>query len=406
VAYIVEHSGAEVVLVDADLRGMLDGLSARHRLVLGEESDQTLMRSGAEPLAWEPDEEATATINYTSGTTARPKGVELTHRNLWINAMLLGLHLGVSEQDVYLHTLPLFHVNGWGMPYILTGVGGLHVMLQQVDGRVILERVDRHGVTLLCGAPTVAARIIEAATAWDGPAPGAGRVRMVVAGAPPPPPLIGRLESRLGWEFIQIYGLTETSPLLTVNRCPTRGDAPGEERVGRLRRAGAPALGVNLRIDDQGEVLARGSVVLQGYWNQPEASLEAIRDGWFHTGDGGRIDAEGFLHITDRKKDIIISGGENIASLEVESVLSGHPAVAEVAVIGVPHEEWGETVKALVVLSPGIDATEMELIEHCRARLAHFKCPTSVEFRAELPRTATGKLQKFRLRAPYWASNG
>ena len=283
-------------------------------------------------------------------------------------------------------------------------MGGRHIVLRKVDGAEILRRVDAHGVTLMCGAPAVVAAVLDAAATWDGPIPGRGRVRIVVAGAPPPTRTIERIETELGWEFIQIYGLTETSPLLTINRAPRRVRRPRRrrERARKLGRAGAPALGVRLRIDEQGEVLARSNVVLEGYWEQPEATADAIVDGWFHTGDGGTIDDDGYLTISDRKKDVIISGGENVSSIEVEDALCSHPAVAEAAVIGVPDEKWGETVKALVVLAPGRTATEADLIEHCRGSLAHYKCPTSVEFRDELARTATGKLQKFKLRAPYW----
>jgi acyl-CoA synthetase (AMP-forming)/AMP-acid ligase II len=226
---------------------------------------------------------------------------------------------------------------------------------------------------------------------------------MVVAGAPPPTRTIERVETELGWEFIQIYGLTETAPLLTMNRSRAEYDdlSPGE-RAQRLGRAGAPTLGVQLRVDEQGEVLAAGNVIMDGYWIQPDETGKAIPDGWFHTGDGGTVDDENYLSISDRKKDVIISGGENVSSIEVEDCLFSHPAVAEVAVIGVPDEKWGETVKALVVLAPGADAGEADIIEHARAHLAHYKCPTSVEFRSELARTATGKLQKFKLRAPYW----
>jgi acyl-CoA synthetase (AMP-forming)/AMP-acid ligase II len=226
---------------------------------------------------------------------------------------------------------------------------------------------------------------------------------MVVAGAPPPTRTIERMETELGWEFIQIYGLTETAPLLTMNRGRQEYDhLSPSERASRLSRAGAPAVGVRLRVDGSDEVLARSNVVLEGYWDQPEATAEAIRDGWFHTGDGGSLDEEHHLTISDRKKDVIISGGENVSSIEVEDVVFSHPAVAEVCVLGVPDEKWGETIKALVVLAPGATADEAELIAWCRERLAHFKCPTSVEFRDELARTATGKLQKFKLRAPFW----
>ena len=404
VRYIVEHSGASVLLVDPELDEALAGVECKHRFVLGAETDATLWPTDATvPEPWaDPDEEATATINYTSGTTARPKGVQLTHRTLWLNAAMFGWHSGVSDRDVYLHTLPMFHCNGWGMPFALTGMGAQQVVLRKVDGTEILRRVERHGVTLMCGAPAVVAAILDAAERWDGPTPGRDRTRMVVAGAPPPTRVIERMETELGWEFIQIYGLTETAPLLTMNRSRAEwDDLDAGERAGRLVRAGAPTLGVTLSTTDQGEVLARSNVVLEGYWEQPDATAEALEGGWFHTGDGGTFE-DGYLTISDRKKDVIIWGGENVSSIEVEDALHSHPAVAEVAVIGVPDEKWGETVKALVVLAPDASADERELIDHCRSRLAHYKCPTSVELRDELPRTATGKLQKFKLRAPYW----
>jgi fatty-acyl-CoA synthase len=403
VSYIVEHCGASVLLVDPELDESLASVTAEHRFVLGAESDEVLYEWDTEPAPWEPDEDATAFINYTSGTTARPKGVQLTHRNMWLNSTVFGWQAGVNDRDVYLHTLPMFHVNGWGMPFALAGMGATQVVLRKVDGAEILRRIERHGVTLLNGAPAVLNAILDAAATWDGEIPGRDRVRMVVAGAPPPTRTIERAMTELGWEFIQIYGLTETSPLLTMNRVRAEWDhlSPAE-KAAKLSRAGAPALGVRLRISDQGEVLARSNHVLEGYWEQPEATADAIVDGWFHTGDGGLIDDEGYLTISDRKKDVIISGGENVSSIEVEDTLFSHPAVAEVAVIGVPDEKWGETVKALVVLAPGREATERELIDYCRDRLAHYKCPTSVEFRTELARTATGKLQKFKLREPYW----
>jgi fatty-acyl-CoA synthase len=403
VAYIVEHSGARVLIVDPELAPALEGVQAEHRFVIGAESDEVLYRFGVEPAPWEADEDATASINYTSGTTARPKGVQLTHRNIWINAATFGWQIAVSDRDVYLHTLPQFHCNGWGMPYAVTGMGGRHVILRKVDGPEILRRVERHGVTLLCGAPAVVAAILEAAASWDGPVPGKGTTRMVVAGAPPPSRTIERMETELGWEFIQIYGLTETTPLLTMNRSRAEyDDLTPADRARRLVRTGAPALGVALCVDDEGEVLARSNVVMDGYWNQPEAPAAAIVDGWFHTGDGGGIDDESYLMISDRKKDVIISGGENVSSIEVEDVLFQHPDVAEVAVIGIPDEKWGELVTALVVLKPGSTATPDDLIAFCRERMAGFKCPKRIELRDELARTATGKLQKFKLREPFW----
>ncbi|HEV2638385.1 MAG TPA: AMP-binding protein [Actinocrinis sp.] len=407
IAYIVEQSGATALLIDPELAEPLAKVECARRFVLGADSDEELYQFGIEPRHYEIAESDTATINYTSGTTARPKGVQLTHRNLWLNATLMALHFGVSDRDVYLHTLPMFHANGWGMPFGVTGLGAQHIVLRKVDGAEILRRVERHGVTVMCGAPAVANAVLAAAAEWDGPIPGRDRVRIIVAGAPPPTATVARIEAELGWEFMQLYGLTETSPVATVNRTRAEWDGLGDlERAERLVRAGAPALGNEIRVDDQGEVLIRGNVVLEGYWTRPEATADALVDGWFHTGDGGTLGADGYLTISDRKKDVIITGGENVSSIEVEDALYRHPAVAEVAVIGVPDEKWGETIKALVVLNADHPATEAELIAHCKTHLAGFKAPTSVEFRGELLRTATGKLQKFRLREPYWQGRG
>ncbi len=414
VAYIVQHSGARVLLVDPEIDEALASVTAEHRFLLGEDSDLYAAApeaGGPEPRAWEPDENATACINYTSGTTARPKGVQITHRNIWVNAVTFGLHAGVTDRDVYLHTLPMFHANGWGMPFAMTGLGVKQVVLRKIDGAEILRRVRDHGVTVMCAAPAVAAAVLEAAQTWEGEIPGRDKVRIIMAGAPPPTKTVMRVEEELGWEFIQIYGLTETSPLLTINRHRAEwDDKSAEERAVLLTRAGAPALGVRLAVsepdeetgDPGGEVLARSNVVLEGYWEQEEESATALRGGWFHTGDGGEIGEDGYLTIKDRKKDVIITGGENVSSIEVEDVLFSHPAVAEVAVIGVPSEKWGETIKALVVLAEGEQVTEAELIAWCKQKAAGYKAPTSVEFREELARTATGKLQKFKLRAPYW----
>ncbi len=402
VAYIVEHSGAKVLFVDPELAESLEGIQAQgegHTFVIGD--DDELLGDG-EPQPWEPDENATATINYTSGTTARPKGVQLTHRNMWVDAVTFGWHMGVSDRDVYLHTLPMFHVNGWGMPFTMAGMGVPQVMLRKVDGQEILRRVERHGVTIMCAAPAVVASILEAAQTWEGEIPGRDRTRVVVAGAPPPTRTIQRVQDELGWEFIQIYGLTETSPLLTVNRARPEWDSlPPAERAANLGRAGTPAFGVRLRVDEEGEVLARSNVVLEGYWENPEETARVLDGGWFHTGDGGTL-TDGYLTISDRKKDVIITGGENVSSIEVEDAIFSHPDVAEVAVIGVPDEKWGETIKALVVKAEGSTLTEQDLIDYVKRKLARYKAPSSVEFRDVLARTATGKLQKFKLRQPYW----
>ena len=324
VDYIVEHSRASVLFVDPELEDALASVDCKHKFVLGQDDDD-LYLDGVDPEHWEPDEDATATINYTSGTTARPKGVQITHRNLWLNSSIFGWQAGVSDRDVYLHTLPMFHANGWGMGHAVTAMGAQHIVLRKVDGAEILRRVEHHGVTLMCGAPAVVAMVLDAAATWDGPIPGAGRTRIVVAGAPPPTRTIERVETELGWEFIQIYGLTETSPLLTMNRTRAEwDDLDPAARAQKLGRTGVPAVGVQLRIDGEGEVLARSNHVMAGYWDQPEATADAIVDDWFHTGDGGFLDDEGYLTISDRKKDVIISGGENVSSIEVEDRLFSH----------------------------------------------------------------------------------
>ena len=407
VRYIVEHSGSTVALIDPELDESLKELKVNHRFVLGTATDQQLfLRKNPAPRGQVTDENATVSINYTSGTTARPKGVQLTHRGCWLNAVTFGWHLGLSDRDVYLHTLPTFHCNGWGMPYAVTAIGARQVIIRKIDGEEILRRVDTHGVTLFNCAPAVIAAVLDAAVARrkrGENVPGAGRVRVVVAGAPPPSKAIERIEAELGWEFIQIYGLTETSPLLTINRAPQEWEGIDKsERARRLSRAGVPAVGVRMAVDENGEILTRTNNVFEGYWNQPEETAKALADGWFHTGDGGHTE-DAFVVIADRKKDVIITGGENVSSIEVEDCLYQHPAVAEAAVIGVPDEKWGETIKALVVLRPGTQASAADLIAFCRTRMAHYKCPTSIELREALARTATGKLQKFKLREPYWA---
>jgi len=411
VKYIVAHSGARILLVDPELADALADVECEHKMVIGADSDAVLMKSGVEPAPWEADEDATATINYTSGTTARPKGVQLTHRNLWLNATVFGWHMGVNDRDVYLHTLPQFHCNGWGMLYAVTGLGGRHVILRKVDGMEILRRVEQHGVTLMCGAPAVLNMVLDAASTWEAetgrPVPGRDRVRIVVAGAPPPTQTIERTETELGWEFVQIYGLTETTPVITMNRSREEFDdlSPADRAV-KLNRAGAPVVGCTMAVSHDGEILARGNMIMDGYWEQPDQTTAAIRDGFFHTGDGGSIDDDNYVTISDRKKDVIISGGENVSSIEVEDAIFQHPDVTEVAVIGIPDEKWGELVTALVVTAPGSELTEADVIAWTKTKLAGYKCPKKVEFREELARTATGKLQKFKLREPFWEGAG
>ena len=406
ISYIVEHSGARVLLIDPELEEALADVECEHKMIIGAESDAILMKFGVEPESWEPDEGATATINYTSGTTARPKGVQLTHRNVWINASTFGWHMQVSDRDVYLHTLPQFHCNGWGMLYAVSGMGGKHVIIRKIDGHEILRRIEEHGVTLICCAPAVLSAIIDAAAelAAEGkPIPGRDQVRIVVAGAPPPTTTIERTETDLGWEFVQIYGLTETAPLITINRNRAEFDnlSPTERAI-KLSRAGAPSIGTTMDVDEHGEIMARSNTIMEGYWQQPDQTAMAIRDGFFHTGDGGIVDDDNYIVISDRKKDVIISGGENVSSIEVEDTLFQHPEIIEVAVIGIPDEKWGELVTALVVTTPESTVTEAEVIAFCKERLAGYKCPKKIEFRDELARTATGKLQKFKLREPFW----
>ncbi len=401
IRYIVEHSGADVLLVDPERKDLLDTIKVRHPVVLGDDDGQ-IYAEGIEPVAWAGAENATATINYTSGTTARPKGVQMTHRNLWINATVFGWHAGVNDNDVYLHTLPMFHANGWGMPYTVTGMGGKQIVLRKVDGPEILRRIERYGVTFMCAAPAVVNAVLDAAPQWSGEIPGRGTVRIIVAGAPPATRTIERVRDELGWEFNQIYGLTETAPVLTVNRMRSEWtDLEPRQLARNLGRAGSPAIGVRLKIDESGEVLAQTNHNLLGYWNNPDETARVQEGNWFHTGDGGSI-VDGYLTISDRKKDVIITGGENVSSIEVEDAISLHPDVAEVAVIGIPDQTWGELVTAMVVRR-NEELTSEQVIDHCRQHLAGYKCPKRVEFTDVLPRTATGKVQKFRLREPFWA---
>jgi fatty-acyl-CoA synthase len=422
--YILNHAGVVAVLVDREYVAVVDEIRPRLRSV---RHWIAASYAGAPPAGWvdwnawiaaaapEPppplaiDENDLVSINYTSGTTARPKGVMMTHRNCYLNAYNLIAHLGIRHDDVELWTLPMFHCNGWGGVYALTAMAGTHVVLRAIDGRTIFELIEREGVTFACMAPAVLRAIL------DYPEAAKHRIRtrprFTVAGAPPPAAFIERLERELGWQFIEIYGLTETAPLLTVSQPDhyTRADD-----WARRSHAGVEGIGVEVQLlDDEGrpvprddasvgEICARSNVVFKGYWEQPDETARAIRDGWFHTGDLAVWDAVGNIHIVDRKKDVIISGGENISSSEIEDALYQHPAVLECAVIGVPHQKWGETPKALVVVRAGQTPSADELIAFCREHLAHFKCPTSVEFIPELPRTATGKLQKFKLREQYW----
>lgn len=423
--FILNHAGVRTVLVDWEYTEIVDGIrdqlpGVQDWIVASDGGRETPPGwtdwnewiSAAPDTAPDPleiDENDLVSINYTSGTTARPKGVMMTHRNCYINAYSLIAHLGVRHEDVELWTLPMFHCNGWGGVYALTGVAGTHVILRSIEAQRIYQLIADEGVTFACMAPAVLRTILdfEERDAFDIQT----RPRFTVAGAPPPAAFIQRLEEELGWDFMQIYGLTESSPVLTVS-LPDHNTDPHD--YARRSRAGVPAIGVELAVLDEagepvpmdnetvGEICARSNVIFKGYYEQPDQTDKAIRDGFFHTGDLGVWDETRSIHIVDREKDVIISGGENISSPEIEDALYQHPAVLECAVIGVPHEKWGETPKALVVLREGTESDESSLILFCRERLANFKCPTSIEFVPELPRTATGKLQKFKLREKYW----
>ena len=400
IEYIVKHSGAEVLLVEPELSPYLEHIDVPTYAVLGE-NDNLVFPLGRTPREWEPDELATVSINYTSGTTAKPKGVVLTHRSMSLAAAIQSNNHGIDENDVILHTLPLFHCNGWSIPYSITGNGAKHIILRKINGQDILRRVDEYGVTIMCGAPAVVNIILEAALRWEGPIPGNKKVRIVVAGAPPPVSMIERVKTVLGWEFIQTYGMTEM-PILSVNRAPDDWKSlSSSELARRLSRAGLPVLGTDIKVDDTGEILVRSNTEFISYWNQPDENLHSREEGWFRTGDGGFIDNDGYLNITDRKKDMIISGGENISPMEIESVLLDHPHIKEVAVVGLPDGKWGEAVMALIVVCGEEDITPEEVQTFARKHLAGYKVPRHIKFCDTLPRTATGKLKKAKIREVY-----
>ena len=421
--YITSHSGAKVLCVHPDYVETVEGVRDQLRgveqfVVLGDaggrkgwrEHDAEVAR--AEPSFKRVDvkEDDLLSLNYTSGTTAKAKGVMITHRNAWMNVMDTLVHFHLTVDDRYLWTLPMFHANGWTFVWIITAVGGKHICLPKVEPARVFDLIREENVGWLCAAPTVLISLAGASKEVRGEVPGG--VHVVTAGAPPAAATIERMEGEFGWEVTQVYGLTETSPFLTI--CEPRPEhasrstseravikaLTGVEMIGACELRVVDGDGKDVPADGQtlGEIVARGNVIMKGYYNDPEATKKVMGDGWFHTGDAAVMHPDGYAEIRDRIKDVIISGGENISSIEVEGVLLRHPAVLEAAIVGLPHEKWGEAPFAYVVLKPGASATEAELIAFTRDHLAHFKAPHGVTFVDELPKTATGKIQKFVLR--------
>jgi fatty-acyl-CoA synthase len=423
--YLINHSGSKIVCAHSDYLDAIGGIRSQLTNVealvalegVGEKGRQGWL--GYEKLLSEapadfiqPDIRETdlLTINYTSGTTSKPKGVMITHRNAYMNVVGTLIHHAMSIADRYLWTLPMFHANGWTFVWTVTAAGATHVCLRKVEPVGIFEKIKQESISMLCAAPTVLISIANGPLALTREA--RRGVRILTAGAPPAAATIERIEGELGWVITQAYGLTETSPFITI--CEPRPEHEGlacAERSaikacqgvelltsGELRVVNEDGREVPHDGETQGEIVVRGNVVMKGYYEEPEATAEAMRGGWFHTGDAAVVHENGFAEIRDRLKDVIISGGENISSVEVEGVLLRHPAVQEVAIVGLPHERWGEAPQAFVVLKAGASATEAELREFARANLAHFKAPQGVTFLKELPKTATGKVQKYVLR--------
>jgi fatty-acyl-CoA synthase len=420
-AYLINHSGARVVCAHAEYLDAVDAirpeLPAVEAFVALESPrpgwlDYEAALAGSSGAFTRPEigESDLLTINYTSGTTSRPKGVMITHRNAYVNVVGTLLHHPMTCADRYLWTLPMFHANGWTFVWIVTAVGATHVCLRKVDPAAVFEKIERESVSMLCAAPTVLIGIANAPAEMRTKT--AAPVRILTAGAPPAAATIERIEGELGWTVTQVYGLTETSPFITI--CEPRPEHEGlscTERAPIKARQGVELLtsGELMVVDEEGrevphdgttlgEIVVRGNVVMQGYYNDPEATAQALRGGWFHTGDAAVTHPDGYVEIRDRLKDVIISGGENISSVEVEGVLLRHPAVQEVAIVGVPHERWGEAPHAFVVLRAGAQVGEEALRQFARAHLAHFKAPHTFTFLPELPKTATGKIQKYVLR--------
>ncbi len=421
IEYIVQHSGATVVCAHADFLEDLEVIRDRcpqvaHYVALDGTAegwanyDALVAAETGRVVRPTINERDLLTINYTSGTTSRPKGVMITHRNAYMNAIGTLLHVPMTCADRYLWTLPMFHANGWTFVWIVTAVGGVHVCLPKVEPVQAFGLIRDERITMLCAAPTVLIGLAGCAAEQRGDVPPG--VRVLTAGAPPAAATIQRVEGEFGWELTQVYGLTETAPFITVcEPRPEHAALSAEERSVIKARQGVELItSGELRVVDEdgesvphdastlGEIVVRGNVVMAGYYDDPEATETAMRGGWFHSGDAAVVHPDGYAEIRDRFKDVIISGGENISSVEVEGLLMRHPAIQEVAVVGVPDPKWGETPQAFVVLDANTSLSEAELIAFAREQMATFKVPRKVEFVAELPKTATGKIQKYVLR--------
>jgi acyl-CoA synthetase (AMP-forming)/AMP-acid ligase II len=438
ISYILRHSGAKILIVDAAMLPLAvaaaDQAGTVGQLVVAADAEagsagpdlaagsgmvgyaEFLASRAGNPLPWSvPDELAPITINYTSGTTGRPKGVIYTHRGAYLNSFAQIIHSRYDESSMYLWTLPMFHCNGWCAPWAVTAIGGTHVCLREVRGDAIWQQLRQHGVTHLNAAPTVVSTILTASEAGPLPRP----VLITTAGAPPSPTTIAEME-RMGFTVVHVYGLTETyGPITFCQFQPPWADLTADQRAALQARQGIAMITaggvrvVNEEMADvpadgetMGEIVMRGNTVMAGYYLDPEATAEAFRGGWFHSGDLGVMYPDGYIELRDRAKDIVISGGENISTVEVEQALMSHPCVLEAAVVGVPDDKWGERPKAFVILRVGTSATEQELIAHVRTKIAGYKAPREVSITAGLPKTSTGKIQKFVLREKEWAGHG
>jgi fatty-acyl-CoA synthase len=412
VAYVIGHCGAQWVFYSPELESQLLAVDSRVRRIATGAPFEELLAAGSEALveSWLTDEDDSIAINYTSGTTGKPKGVVYHHRGAYLNAMAMAMDHRLAADSRYLWTLPMFHCNGWTFPWSLAAVGAQSVCIPKVDPAQAWRAFDE-GITHFCAAPTVLIMLANDPAAHRLSRP----VRVFTAGAPPSPTLIARM-TELNFELDHVYGLTETYGPCTISVPPDlSGFSAAEGARLRARQGYMNVFGGEARVVDDhlhdvppdgqtmGEVVMRGNVVMKGYFNDPAATDKSFAGGWFHTGDLAVRHPDDSIELRDRKKDIIISGGENISTIEVEQAVASHPAVLECAVIAVPHEKWGEVPKAFVTLKPGATATEADILEHCRSRLARFKVPHAVEFGA-LPKTSTGKIQKFVLREREWAN--